>query len=171
MTMACVATPILIAIRADFHDYVDFDIRIILIPVTFAWALLIPLFFAICYNITSSLKDIQEMRQRDCYKAFEGTSLIHIKGRNTKHCSHVKPSDLAHKFILYSIVIAFFFYFAFFLKIYCFGESASFTALSPIAFVPAIALYWKEMYHCIVLNNQNFKRNKNHLLSMIAKYG
>jgi hypothetical protein len=64
-----------------------------------------------------------------------------------------------------------FFYLAFFLKIYCVGDKASYTALSPIAFAPALLLYWYELLSSYSKHNKNFAEKRDYLKHMIEKYG
>jgi len=56
-----------------------------------------------------------------------------------------------------------FFYLPFFLKIYCLENHATFTALSPIAFAPALLLYWHELAKLFILHNKNIAGKKDYL--------
>lgn len=59
--MGGVATPILIALQVDFN-YFDFDLRIILSPLSFAWASLIIVALVIYKTAKRDFLEIQSMR-------------------------------------------------------------------------------------------------------------
>lgn len=84
--MSCVATPILIAIRYDFMK-ADYDLRVILAPVTFAWILLPVVLIMMSRIVDNEFKEIQSIRKMEGFKELEGTPFIKIKGRNTIHNS------------------------------------------------------------------------------------
>jgi hypothetical protein len=84
--MSCIVTPILIAIRYDFKN-TSFDLRVILAPISIAWIHLPVLFIFMNQAVETKYQEIQSLRKLDHYKEIEGTPLIHIKGRNSIHCS------------------------------------------------------------------------------------
>ena len=47
----------------------------------------------------------------------------------------------------------------------------SYTALSPIAFGPALILYWLELFRSFIKHRRNYSEKRDYLGKMIEKYG
>jgi hypothetical protein len=96
---------------------------------------------------------------------------MHVKGRNTVHCKSIKESELVSPFHVGIIIVLFFFYLGVFLKVYVLYDLTSFTALSPISFVPFWILYGKELVDFYIKHTENIKKKRNYIQNMIMKWG
>ena len=59
--MVSLFTPILLAIKHDFYD-IGYDLKVIMIPVTIAWVLLIVIFSLNLMAITKYIKKIRDLK-------------------------------------------------------------------------------------------------------------
>lgn len=89
--MASLITPILFAIRHDIK-IVEYDLRVILAPVSLAWALLLFVLFMIIKIMNKYHTEIKELSKFENFLFIEKYYGPNIKGRNAYHCSQIQRS-------------------------------------------------------------------------------
>jgi hypothetical protein len=90
---------------------------LILAPVSFAWVFLLGVLYQVLRISTRYFKEIQNLVTHPEFKDLSIRK--EVKGRNAVHCFSIEKEDTFDNFVLKTLIIVFFFYFAFFLKIYC----------------------------------------------------
>ncbi|CDW90048.1 UNKNOWN [Stylonychia lemnae] len=167
--MAALILAVLLALKSDIYQ-LDFDIRVILAPITLAWAVLMIILIVMISQVSYYFKQVQNLHNQEPYKLLN-RCYKNLKGRNSQDSQLFTKTDFYNKFYISATITMISFYFGIFLKIYVLYDKITFTQISPISFGPGFLLYISELFYTHQLNHQNWKNRNQHLKSMIEKYG
>ena len=173
-----VFTPILLIV--DEEKDLQLDLRMLFLPTTVAWALLVIATIVIHKKINKFHKRVLEL----VINSKQYVNLLNQgspNGRCTKHCQKYTRSQFEVRFLTYLCYAMLFLYFGLFFKLYVFDwlqESEmlpdpinfelKWVHVSLISYIPVFIMYVKEICNEAIKSKNNLKDNQEMLLNCIS---